>query len=196
MPAPSALLDLYLNLAKVSEEQHRPQHRERFLALAASAANDAGDPVAAEACRSMIVDANPMHTFRRFNSAEEALGAVEVAEYIISLRRLYPFEKAEFLLQKYTDGVKRSPVDDRTNDDDSLDAAPAKRRRKRSPVKLASIGRLERRTERDFKPNLEWIAALQRPPAGMIPLSACLVMTAVGFAIGFVAAAMLGLFVH
>src|SRR5205823_4334617 len=95
MPAPRALLDLYLNLAKVSEEQHRPQHRERFLALAASAAFEAGDQVAADACRSMIVDANPMHTFRRFQTAEEALSAVEVAEYIVSLRRLYPFEKAE-----------------------------------------------------------------------------------------------------
>src|SRR4051812_7238868 len=125
MPAPSALLDLYLNLAKLSEEQHRPQHRERFLALAASAANDAGDAGVADACRSMIVDANPMHTFRRFNSAEEALGAVEVAEYILSLRRLYPFEKAEFLLQKYTDGVDQTSIDDRTNEDRPNEKAAA-----------------------------------------------------------------------
>ena len=43
---------------------------------------------------------------------------------------------------------------------------------------------------------LEWIAALQRPPRGLVPLRACLVLTAVGFALGFVAAAMLGLFVR
>jgi hypothetical protein len=195
MPAPHALLDLYLNLAKVSEDQHRPQHRERFLALATSAACEAGDQSAAEACRSMIVDANPMHTFRRFGSAEEALNAVEVAEYILSLRRLYPFEKAEFLLQKYTDGVQEVAVDDRTNED-ADDDATAPKRRKRSPVKLASIGRLERRGRAEFKPNLEWIAALQRPPAGTVSVGACFVIAAVGFALGFVAAAMLGLFVR
>jgi len=194
MPAPRALLDLYLNLAKVSEDQHRPQHRERFLALAASAATEAGDLPAAEACRSMIVDANPMHTFRRFPSAQEALGAVEVAEYIVSLRRLYPFEKAEFLLQKYTQGVQEATVDDRTNEEPPAPAAKTKRRR--SPVKLASMGRLERRAQEEFRPNLEWIAALQRPPAGLVPLRVCMVLAAVGFAVGFVIAAMLGLFVR
>lgn len=195
MPAPQALLDLYLNLAKVSEDQHRPQHRERFLALAASAACEAGDSGAAEACRSMIVDANPMHTFRRFPSAEEALNAVEVAEYILSLRRLYPFEKAEFLLQKYTDGVQEIAVDDRTSEDVPDETAVAKRK-KRAPVKLASVGRMERRGRDEFKPNLEWITALQRPSPGTVPMSACFVMAAVGFALGFVAAAMLGLFVR
>ena len=195
MPAPRALLDLYLNLAKVSEDQHRPQHRERFLALAASAAFEAGDSPAAEACRSMIVDANPMHTFRRFNSAEEAMGAVEVAEYIVSLRRLYPFEKAEFLLQKYTD---RLPVEelDETSEKTSTSESTGVKPQRKPTVKLASAGRLQRRNDDDFRPNLEWIAAIQRQPSGYVPIGTCLVLTAVGFAVGFVIAAMLGLFVR
>jgi hypothetical protein len=195
MPAPSALLDLYLNLAKVSEDQHRPQHRERFLVLAASAAFEAGDASAAEACRSMIVDANPMHTFRRFPSAEEALGAVEVAEYIVSLRRLYPFEKAEFLLQKYTDRLPAGDGDASLDDDASADATKTQPKR-RPHVKLASAGKVHRRNDESFQPNLEWIAALQRPPRGYVPVGTCLVLTAVGFAVGFVIAAMLGLFVR
>ena len=192
MPAPRALLDLYLNLAQVSEDQHRPQHRERFLALATSAAFEAGDASAAEQCRSMIVDANPMHSFRRFGSAREAMQAVEVAEYILSLRRLYPFEKAEFLLQKYTDGVQALPIDDRTNEDS---VGGSTKRRRRAPVGLASIGKLERRAQEQFRPNLEWVAMLQRPPEATVPLRACFVLMAVTFALGFVAAAMLGLFV-
>lgn len=196
MPAPSALLDLYLNLAKVSEDQHRPQHRERFLALAASAAFEAGNAEAADACRSMIVDANPMHTFRRYDSTEEALGATEVAEYIVSLRRLYPFEKAEFLLQKYTnplalDDAPESPL----SDESSNDAVPTRMQR-RPTVKLASAGKMSRRHDEDFRPNLEWIASLQRQPPGFVPIGTCLVLAGVGFAVGFVIAAMFGLFVR
>ena len=196
MPAPSALLDLYLNLAKVSEDQHRPQHRERFLALAASAAFDAGDASAAEACRSMIVDANPMHTFRRFNSAAEALGATEVAEYIVSLRRLYPFEKAEFLLQKYTNPLTLHDSEDPPLAEDSGRESSATRAQRRPSVKLASAGKVSRRNDEEFRPNLEWIASLQRPPSGLVPVGTCLVLAGVGFAVGFVIAAMFGLFVR
>jgi hypothetical protein len=101
MPAPEQLLELYLHLAKASEEQQRFGQREKFLVLAANVAAASGDSAAAEACRSAVVRNNPEHVLCKYESMNEALRSEDVVEYTHSLLRMYPFEKAEYLLDKY-----------------------------------------------------------------------------------------------
>lgn len=104
MPAPEALLDLYLHLALASEEQSRPLQRDKFLVLAAGLAHESGFPVIAEECRQRILASNPSHLFKSFSTTSEAFESDEVRHYANQLLRTYPFEKAEFLLVKARSG--------------------------------------------------------------------------------------------
>lgn len=104
MPAPRELVDLYLHLARASEEQRRPLQRDKFLVLAASVATGAGSTEVAEECRSRILHSNPNHMLKSFGTMAEALSCEDVRHYSQQLLRLYPFEKAEYLLHKFLAG--------------------------------------------------------------------------------------------
>lgn len=101
MPAPRVLLDLYLNLAQASEEQHRPLQRDKFLVLAAGIAQQAGMVAIAEDCRRRILRHNPTHILKAYPSMVEAMRSEDVRQYARQLLRVYPFEKAEYLLHKF-----------------------------------------------------------------------------------------------
>lgn len=101
MPKPQMLLDLYLHLAKASEEQGRPLQQDKFLVLAARVAQKAGWIRVAEDCRRHILKHNPNHILKRFPSMAEALECDDIRQYIRQLMRIYPFEKAEYLLDKF-----------------------------------------------------------------------------------------------
>jgi hypothetical protein len=104
MPAPEALLDLYLNLADASEEQGKPLQRDKFLVLAAGAAQGAGFLQIAEDCRCRILKNNPNHLLREFASMAEAVRSEDLRGVTAQLLRAFPFEKAEYLLSKFRDG--------------------------------------------------------------------------------------------
>lgn len=101
MPAPAALLDLYLHLARASEEQSRVLQRDKFLVLAAGTALEAGFPKIAEDCRNKILAHNPNHILRGFSSMRDAAASEDIRQYSSQLLRIYPFEKAEYLLHKF-----------------------------------------------------------------------------------------------
>jgi hypothetical protein len=104
MPATEALLDLYLNLADASEEQGKPLQRDKFLVLAAGAAQGGGFLQIAEDCRTRILQHNPNHLLREFASMAEAVRSEDLRGVTVQLQRAYPFEKAEYLLAKFRDG--------------------------------------------------------------------------------------------
>lgn len=101
MPRPRTLLDLYLHLAKASEEQGRPLQQDKFLVLAASVAQKANWGRVAEECRRRVLKHNPNHILKRFPSMAEALESEDIRQYVRQLMRIYPFEKAEYLLDKF-----------------------------------------------------------------------------------------------
>lgn len=101
MPAPKVLLDLYLHLARASEEQNRVLQRDKFLVLAAGIALQAGYPSIAEDCRRRVLEQNPNHLLRNYATMREALASDDIRHYSHQLSRIYPFEKAEYLLDKY-----------------------------------------------------------------------------------------------
>jgi hypothetical protein len=193
MPAPQALFDLYLTLAEVSNEQHRPQQRERFLALALAAASEAGDAASANACRQAILDANHGHTIRRYGDAHEALQATEFVEYIQALRRLYPFEKAEFLLQKFrrqeAAGKRRRPQSTEVQPALQSPSAPPRRR------KTDRIG-IDPRSALALRAGLEWLNEFARPPRGYVSPATCWLLIAAAFVGGAVFAMLCALIVR
>jgi hypothetical protein len=104
MPAPRELVELYVHLASASEEQRRPLQRDKFLVLAASIAQGAGSIDVAEEFRYRILQNNPNHMLKAYGSMAEAMGSDDVRHYTHQLLRLYPFEKAEYLLHKFLAG--------------------------------------------------------------------------------------------
>lgn len=101
MPAPVELLDLYLHLARASEEQSKPLQRDKFLVLAGGAALASGYARVAEECRQRLLADNPNHILRNFGSMSDAFDSEDIQHYANQLLRTYPFEKAEYLLEKY-----------------------------------------------------------------------------------------------
>lgn len=101
MPAPEALLDVYLDLAYASEVHGKPTQRDKLLVLAAEVAQRAGFLKIAEDCRSRLLSSNPNHLFKDYVSTTEAFASDEVKTYTKQVARVYPFEKAEYLLDKY-----------------------------------------------------------------------------------------------
>lgn len=91
-------LGVYLHLAQASMRRRRPLVRDRMLLLAGvTAANMQLEPVAAY-CRHMILQHNPQHLVRRWSSIPEALVDEEFLAFLKQVRRKYPPEKAERML--------------------------------------------------------------------------------------------------
>ena len=91
-------LGVYLHLAQASWRRRRPLVRDRMLLLAGvTAANMQLDTLAAY-CRNAILEHNPRHLVRRWPSLPEALADEEFLAFLRQVRRKYPPEKAEQLL--------------------------------------------------------------------------------------------------
>ncbi len=98
MSEPSYQLGVYLHLAQASQRRRRPLVRDRMLLLAGvTAANMQIESLAAY-CRRAILQHNPQHIVRRWPSLPEALVDEEFLAFLRQVRRKYPPEKAERLL--------------------------------------------------------------------------------------------------
>jgi hypothetical protein len=98
MPSADRLLLVYRELADWHERQGLAQLRDRFLVLAAAAAFSAGWSDEAERLRQRLLRGTPHHLLRPFYSFAEAMHSADVQGYLDDLRRQYPLEKAEKLL--------------------------------------------------------------------------------------------------
>jgi hypothetical protein len=90
---------IYKELAEREAERGADQLRDRFLILAADAALMAGRAHDADQLRDRLLEGNPRHLLKPFESMADAIHSPEVANYLADLRRSYPPEEAERLLQ-------------------------------------------------------------------------------------------------
>ena len=99
MSEPSYLLSIYLHLAAASGRRRRPHARDRLLLLAGCVAARMGlAPVAAN-CRHLVLDHNPNHLVRRWDTIGEALHDEDFLCLLKQIQRRYPQEKAERMIQ-------------------------------------------------------------------------------------------------
>jgi hypothetical protein len=100
MASADATLRVYEALAHWYERQGQAKQRDWFLVLAADRALAAGRPDEAERLRGRLLQTNPHHLLKPFDSFAEALKSPDVEGYVADLRRLYPPDMAEQLLQE------------------------------------------------------------------------------------------------
>jgi hypothetical protein len=99
MASPDQAVRTYRELAEDYGRQGQAQLRDRFLVLAADAALAAGQENEAELLRGRLLQHNPHHLLKPYRSFAEAMKAPEVQNYVGTLRRSHPYEKAEMLLE-------------------------------------------------------------------------------------------------
>jgi hypothetical protein len=92
-------LQVYEELAGWYDRQGQAKLRDWFLVLAADTALALGQAGLAERLRQRLLHVNPHHLLRPFASFKEALQSADVNGYVAELRRNYPPETAEQLLQ-------------------------------------------------------------------------------------------------
>src|SRR5215469_15808236 len=100
-----ATLQVYKELADWYERQGQSAMRDRFLILAAEAAFSAGKADEAERLRQRLLQGNPHHMLKPFNSFAQALQSTNVQIYIHDLQVNYPPETAENLLRSLRGGT-------------------------------------------------------------------------------------------
>jgi hypothetical protein len=101
-------LQVYKELADWYERQGQAAMRDRFLILAAEAAFSAGKVEEAERLRQRLLQGNPHHMLKPFNSFAQALQSSNIQIYVHDLQVNYPPETAERLLQDLRSGASPS----------------------------------------------------------------------------------------
>jgi len=92
-------LGIYLHLARASQRRNRLHVRDRLLVLSAAiAANQQLHKLSAY-CRAEILEHNPQHMVRKWETVEEALLDEEFLTLLKRIRSEYSSERAEQLLQ-------------------------------------------------------------------------------------------------
>jgi hypothetical protein len=91
-------LGLYLHLARASESRRQLLVRDRLLVIAAALAVTEQLPVIAAYCRWKILDHNPGHLVRRWQTMAAAVEDDAFQTFLKQMRRRYPREKAEQML--------------------------------------------------------------------------------------------------
>jgi hypothetical protein len=99
MPSVDQTIHIYEELAEVYERQGQAKLRDWFLVLAADAALSAGRRDEAEGFRGRLLQINPHHLLKPFASMADALKSPDVQGYVVELRRAYPPQAAEQLLE-------------------------------------------------------------------------------------------------
>lgn len=95
-PDDKAVLNL-LFLAKVAEEKGQLPGRDRFLVVSLTKAVRAGLLPTAEVCRDKILQSNPHHLLRKYESAAAAMRDSDFQFYVRQQERHCPPERAEQL---------------------------------------------------------------------------------------------------
>jgi hypothetical protein len=109
-PPPS--LSAFLELANIYDQRNEPKMRDRFLILAADAANTAGRKQEAEQLLQRLLKASPHHMMKAYRTFAEAVQAEPVRVYIADLRQNYPPDVVRTLLESLRG--KPAPVDAKT----------------------------------------------------------------------------------
>jgi hypothetical protein len=109
MPSSEKTVHAYEELADWYERQGLDQLRDRFLVLAADAALSIGSAEEAERLRARLLERNPHHLLKPFASLAEALKTPDVQNYVSGLRRGYPPESVDSLLEALRSG-KSAPA--------------------------------------------------------------------------------------
>ncbi|HEY1860863.1 MAG TPA: hypothetical protein VGG61_10940 [Gemmataceae bacterium] len=94
----------YLKLSEWFNQKGQPQQRDRFLVLAADAAQAAGRQDDAEKLRMRLLKHNPHHLLRPYSSFAQALSSADVQSYVNDLRNSYPPNKAVEMLASASSG--------------------------------------------------------------------------------------------
>jgi hypothetical protein len=98
------LLRVYKELADSYERSGQPPMRDRFLVLAADAALTAGQDAEAERLRQRLLQLNPHHLLKPYASFAQAAQAPDVQTYLRDLRKNYPLDVSQMLLNKVRSG--------------------------------------------------------------------------------------------
>lgn len=111
MAAADKSVRTYQELASCYEQIGEPQVRDRFLVLAAEAALNAGNVEQAESIRGRLLQLNPHHLLKPYASLSQAMQSPDVKTYVDGLRRTYPRENAEQMLESIRSGAAaKKPV--------------------------------------------------------------------------------------
>jgi hypothetical protein len=92
--------DLYHQLADANAAQGRFQERDRCLVLAIDAAQQAGKTDLTEQWRQRLLQLNPHHLIKPYASFQEAAQSPNFGNYLQQLRRNFPPNKAQELLNE------------------------------------------------------------------------------------------------
>ena len=90
----------YLKLATISRAKQQLAGCDRFLVLAGAAACRAGWLDVAEICRDRVLEHNPHHLLRRWDTLPDALRSDEFPVFLKQLDRFCPAERAEMLVSE------------------------------------------------------------------------------------------------
>ena len=91
-------LAVYLHLARASELRRRMHVRDRLFVLAAVIAARIDLPRIAAHCRQRILEHNPQHLIRRWETVWHAAADPEFVQFLRHIERRYPLESAEGML--------------------------------------------------------------------------------------------------
>jgi hypothetical protein len=101
MPASDRKIEVYRELADIYDRQGQAQMRDRFLVLAADTAYSAGQTQEAERLRERLLQLNPHHLLKPYDSYAEALKSPDIENYLTALRRSHPYERTEHMLESF-----------------------------------------------------------------------------------------------
>jgi hypothetical protein len=91
-------LAMYLHLARASQQRQRPLVRDKMLLLAGAIAAERGLDQVAACCRQRVLAHNAGHLIGQYATFSTALEDERFQTYLRKLRRDFPLEKAEHML--------------------------------------------------------------------------------------------------
>ena len=91
-------LGTYLHLARASQQRSRPLVRDKLLVLAGAIAAERGLEQVAACCRQRVLSHNAGHMVGHYPTLSAALEDEQFQTYLRKLRRDFPLEKAEHVL--------------------------------------------------------------------------------------------------
>lgn len=94
-------LIVYLHLARAFELRRQPLERDKMLVLAGAEAAEQGLHPIGAMCGRKILENNTGHMLRYYPSFAHALADDDFQTYLRQVRRNYPREKAELMLQEF-----------------------------------------------------------------------------------------------
>jgi hypothetical protein len=104
------ILQVYVDLAQMYQQQNDAGMREVFLMLAADAALRAGRPGQAEQLRQELLRQNPYHALKPFPTFVEATQHPDIENYLDDLRLKYPVEVAQDMLESVIPATLSPPA--------------------------------------------------------------------------------------